>query len=106
MAFDLDGRRVDDLRASAAGHGFVTAVAERDGTLVASSLHEDDVVSPGEAGRLTPVKTASRYPHPAPGGRQDDGVSGTGRLMLGGADPWSGHAAHTEAVVRRAAAVE
>lgn len=44
MAFDLDGRQVHDLRASAAGYGFDSAVAERDGTLVASSLHEDDVV--------------------------------------------------------------
>ncbi|MGY1795980.1 phosphotransferase [Geodermatophilus sp. SYSU D00525] len=45
MAFDpADGRRVHDLRATDAGYGFVTAVAERDGTLVASGLHEDDVV--------------------------------------------------------------
>jgi sugar lactone lactonase YvrE len=44
MAFDpADGRRVHDLRATDAGYGFVTAVAERDGTLVASGLHEDDV---------------------------------------------------------------
>ncbi|MGY1727979.1 phosphotransferase [Geodermatophilus sp. SYSU D01062] len=45
MAFDpADGRRVHDLRATDAGYGFVTAVAERDGTLVAAGLHEDDVV--------------------------------------------------------------
>ncbi|MGY1815084.1 phosphotransferase [Blastococcus sp. SYSU D00820] len=44
MAFDLGGRRVHDLRADDAGYGFVTAVAERNGTLVAASLHEDDVV--------------------------------------------------------------
>jgi len=44
MAFDLTGRTVHDLRAADAGYGFVTAVAERDGTLVASGLHEDDVV--------------------------------------------------------------
>ncbi|MGY1777682.1 phosphotransferase [Geodermatophilus sp. SYSU D00804] len=52
MAFDpVDGRRVHDLRATDAGYGFVTAVAERGGTLVASGLHEDDVVvleSPGQ----------------------------------------------------------
>ncbi len=44
MAFDpADGRRVHDLRATDAGYGFVTAVAERDGTVVVSGLHEDDV---------------------------------------------------------------
>jgi sugar lactone lactonase YvrE len=44
MAFDLDGRLVHDLRASDGSYGFVTAVAECNGTLVAGSLHEDDVV--------------------------------------------------------------
>jgi sugar lactone lactonase YvrE len=44
MAFDLDGRLVHDLRLSDGSYGFVTAVAEHDGTLVASSLHETDVV--------------------------------------------------------------
>jgi sugar lactone lactonase YvrE len=42
MAFDLDGRLVHDVRSADAGYGFVTAVAERDGTVVVSSLHEDD----------------------------------------------------------------
>ncbi len=37
-----DGRRVHDLRATDAGYGFVTAVAERDGTVV-GGLHEDDL---------------------------------------------------------------
>ncbi|RBY87818.1 SMP-30/gluconolactonase/LRE family protein [Blastococcus sp. TF02A-30] len=44
MAFTLDGDPVHDLRSSDAGYDFVTAIAERDGTLVASGLHEDDVV--------------------------------------------------------------
>ena len=43
MAFDLDGRLVHDLRSTTASYGFVTAVAERAGTLVISSLHESDV---------------------------------------------------------------
>ncbi len=44
MAFDpADGRRVHDLRATDAGYGFVTAVAERDGTVVVAGLHEDDL---------------------------------------------------------------
>ncbi|KES02903.1 strictosidine synthase [Streptomyces toyocaensis] len=44
MAFDLDGRLVHDLRADDASYGFVTSVAEHDGTVVAGSLHEDDLV--------------------------------------------------------------
>jgi len=43
LAFTLDGRLVHDLRSTDASFGFVTAVAERDGTLVVSSLHEGDV---------------------------------------------------------------
>ncbi|WP_425432454.1 SMP-30/gluconolactonase/LRE family protein [Geodermatophilus saharensis] len=44
MAFDpADGRRVHDLRSTEAGYGFVTAVAERDGTVVVAGLHEDDL---------------------------------------------------------------
>lgn len=43
MAFDLEGRVVHDLRSTTAGYGFVTGVAERDGTVVVSSLHEDDL---------------------------------------------------------------
>jgi sugar lactone lactonase YvrE len=44
MAFELDGRRVHDLRLSDGSYGFVTAVAEHGGTLVLSSLHESDVL--------------------------------------------------------------
>jgi sugar lactone lactonase YvrE len=44
MAFTLDGRPVHDLRRSDGDYGFVTAVAEHDGTLVLSSLHEGDVL--------------------------------------------------------------
>jgi sugar lactone lactonase YvrE len=44
MAFDLDGRLVHDLRTSDGSYSFVTSVAEHDGTLVAASLHEDDIV--------------------------------------------------------------
>jgi hypothetical protein len=44
MAVDLDGTVVHDLRTSDGSYGFVTAAAERNGTLVASGLHEDDVV--------------------------------------------------------------
>ena len=44
MAFDLDGRTVHDLRSTDDSYGFVTAAAERDGTVVACSLHSDDVV--------------------------------------------------------------
>jgi sugar lactone lactonase YvrE len=43
MAFGLDGEPVHDLRADDGSYGFVTAVAERDGTLVLGSLIEDDV---------------------------------------------------------------
>lgn len=43
MAFDLDGRRVHDLRATDGSYRFVTSVAERDGTVVIGSLTEDDV---------------------------------------------------------------
>ena len=43
LAYTLDGRLVHDLRSTDASFGFVTAVAERDGTLVVSSLHEGDV---------------------------------------------------------------
>jgi sugar lactone lactonase YvrE len=44
MAVDLDGRVVHDLRATDGSYRFVTAAAERDGTVVAAGLHEDDVV--------------------------------------------------------------
>ncbi len=43
MAFDVDGNLVHDLRLSSGGYGFLTSVAERDGTLVLGSLHEDDI---------------------------------------------------------------
>ncbi|GAA4606531.1 sugar lactone lactonase YvrE [Actinoplanes octamycinicus] len=43
MAFDLDGRRVHDLRATDGSYGFVTSVAERDGVLVAGSLTATDI---------------------------------------------------------------
>lgn len=43
MAFALDGRAVHDLRSTGGSYGFVTAVAERDGTLVLASLQEDTV---------------------------------------------------------------
>jgi hypothetical protein len=43
MAFDLGGRLVHDLRTSDGSYGFVTSVAERDGTIVAGSLTEPDV---------------------------------------------------------------
>ncbi|MFB7508687.1 SMP-30/gluconolactonase/LRE family protein [Streptomyces broussonetiae] len=43
MAFDLSGRVVHDLRTHDGSYGFVTGVAERDGTVVAGSLHEDDI---------------------------------------------------------------
>ena len=45
MAFDLDGRLVHDLRTDDCSYHFVTSVAERDGTVVAASLHENDVVA-------------------------------------------------------------
>ena len=44
MAYDLDGVLVHDLRSTSADYHFVTAVVERDGELVLSSLEEDDVV--------------------------------------------------------------
>jgi len=44
MAFDLDGRLVHDLRTNDGSYGFVTSVAEYEGTVVAGSLHEDDLV--------------------------------------------------------------
>ncbi|MFF7635851.1 hypothetical protein ACFZB9_22290 [Kitasatospora sp. NPDC008050] len=44
MAFDLDGRLVHDLRASDGSYGLVTSVAEHNGTVVAGSLHENDIV--------------------------------------------------------------
>jgi sugar lactone lactonase YvrE len=43
MAFDLDGRLVHDLRTDDGSYVFVTSVAEHNGTVVAGSLHEDDV---------------------------------------------------------------
>ncbi|GGN69036.1 strictosidine synthase family protein [Actinoplanes lobatus] len=43
MAFDLDGRRVHDLRIADGSYGFVTSVAERDGTIALGSLTESDV---------------------------------------------------------------
>ena len=39
----LDGRAVHDLRTDDGSYGFVTSVAERDGTLVLGSLIEGDV---------------------------------------------------------------
>jgi|GEM_PF-6108666 hypothetical protein len=44
MAFDLDGDLVYDLRTDDGSYHFVTSVAERDGTVVAASLEENDVV--------------------------------------------------------------
>ena len=44
MAFDLGGRLVHDLRTTDGSYGFVTSVAERDGTVVLGSLTETDVV--------------------------------------------------------------
>jgi sugar lactone lactonase YvrE len=43
-AFDLDGTLVHDLRSARDDYGFVTAVAERDGVLVAGGLHAEDAV--------------------------------------------------------------
>jgi sugar lactone lactonase YvrE len=43
MAFDLSGNPVHDLRADDGSYGFVTSVAEHDGTLVLGSLIENDV---------------------------------------------------------------
>ncbi|WP_127501127.1 SMP-30/gluconolactonase/LRE family protein [Actinoplanes solisilvae] len=44
MAFDLEGGLVHDLRTTDGSYGFVTSVAERDGTIVLGSLTETDVV--------------------------------------------------------------
>ncbi|QKW09838.1 SMP-30/gluconolactonase/LRE family protein [Streptomyces sp. NA04227] len=44
MAYDLDGRLVQDRRTDDGSYGFVTGVAEYEGTVVAGSLHEEDVV--------------------------------------------------------------
>ncbi len=43
MAFDLDGTVVHDRRTADGSYGFVTGVAERDGTLALASLQEDTV---------------------------------------------------------------
>ncbi|WEO93506.1 SMP-30/gluconolactonase/LRE family protein [Streptomyces sp. FXJ1.172] len=43
MAFDLSGNVVHDLRTHDGSYGFVTSVAEHNGTVVAGSLHEDDI---------------------------------------------------------------
>ncbi len=43
MAFRLDGELVHDLRAADGSYGFVTSVAERDGTVVVGSLTENDI---------------------------------------------------------------
>lgn len=43
MAYDLDGRLVHDLRTDDGSYGFVTSVAEHGGTVVAGSLHQDDI---------------------------------------------------------------
>ena len=43
MAFTLDGDLVHDLRTSDGSYGFVTSVAERDGTVVLGSLTESDL---------------------------------------------------------------
>ena len=51
MAFDLDGRTVHDLRSTDGAFGFVTAAAERDGTVVVGGLHSDDVVVLAVPGR-------------------------------------------------------
>lgn len=44
MAFDLRGRLVHDLRSADGSYDFVTAVAERNGVVVASGLHACDIV--------------------------------------------------------------
>ena len=44
MAFDLGGCLVHDLRTDDGSYGFVTGVAEHGGTVVAASLHADDIV--------------------------------------------------------------
>lgn len=43
MAFDLSGHTVHDLRATDAGYGFITSVAEFHGTMVAGSIEENDI---------------------------------------------------------------
>jgi sugar lactone lactonase YvrE len=43
MAFDLSGRLVHDLRTDDGSYGFLTSVAEHHGTVIAGSLHEDDI---------------------------------------------------------------
>ncbi|CAL9640174.1 SMP-30/gluconolactonase/LRE family protein [Streptomyces sp. enrichment culture] len=43
MAFDLSGRLVHDLRTEGGSYAFVTSVAEHHGTVVAGSLHQDDI---------------------------------------------------------------
>lgn len=47
MAFDLQGRLVHDLRCEDGSYDFVTSVAERDGVVVAGSLHASDIVQIG-----------------------------------------------------------
>lgn len=44
MAFDLDGRMVRDLRSNDGSYDFVTSITERNGTVIAGSVHDDDVV--------------------------------------------------------------
>lgn len=67
MAFDLTGRGVHDLRTDDGSYGFVTSVAERNGTVVAGSLHEDDVVvlsafrGPGGAARSASGPTTAGH---------------------------------------------
>lgn len=51
MAFDLDGRLVHDLRTNDGSYAFVTSVAEHNGTVVAGSLHEDDIAVLAMSGR-------------------------------------------------------
>ncbi|MEU3660383.1 SMP-30/gluconolactonase/LRE family protein [Streptomyces sp. NPDC032940] len=55
MAYDLDGRLVHDLRTSDSSYRFVTGITEHHGTLVASSLHEDDL-----AVLAPPARSAAR----------------------------------------------
>jgi sugar lactone lactonase YvrE len=43
MAFNLDGHLVHDLRTTDGSYGFVTSVAEHDGTVVAGSLTSTDI---------------------------------------------------------------
>ncbi|MFC1407253.1 MULTISPECIES: SMP-30/gluconolactonase/LRE family protein [Streptacidiphilus] len=44
MAFDLSGHTVHDLRTDDGSYGFATSVAEHEGTVVAGSIAEDDIV--------------------------------------------------------------